>query len=130
MKNIVLISVSLLFLCSCATNIASSKESIDTLSFEKNEQDEYDIMVLDTGYDYFLKTMAKPENFHSEEFYKSRNGFYVNEWNIRHSQPQHYDPNFYSTYIDYNQSVAYGVHFEYKLYNFFKYIEWKYKIRF
>lgn len=130
MKNLIYIFILFPFLLGCSTNIPSSNKNGEGLSFEKNDRDEYDIIVLDTGYDLFLRTIAQPESFHSEEFYKTRNSFYVNEWNIRNSQPQRYDPNFYSTYIDYNPSVEYGVHFEYKLYNFFKYIEWKYKVRF
>lgn len=130
MKNLIYIFILLPLLLSCSANIPTAAENSEGLSFEKNDKDEYDIIVLDTGYDMYLKTIAQPENFHSEEFYKSENSFYVNEWNIRNSQPQAYDPNFYSTYIDYNPSVEYGIHFEYKLYNFFKYIEWKYKVRF
>ena len=112
---------------SCATTPSISDAS-NSLTFEKNEEDEYDIIVMDTQYDYFLKSMAKPMNFYSEEYYRNKNMQYVSEWNIRVSQPFRYDPNFYSMRIDYNPAVNYGLNLEYKLYNFFQFIKWKYKV--
>lgn len=127
MKNIFYIIICCQFLMNCATNIPTTKEE-NTLSFEKNDEDEYDLMVMDPQYDIFLKTIARPENFYSEEFYKNRNRIYVNEWNLRNSQPFNYDPNFYTLRIDYDSNVDYGINLEYKLYNFFEFLKWKYKV--
>lgn len=99
-----------------------------TLNFEKDDHDEYDIVVLDTGYDMFLQSIAKPMNYYSESYYKNKNQFYVMEWNLRHSQPMVYVPDFYAVRIDYEDRKEYGIKLEYKLYNFFQFIKWKYKI--
>ena len=112
---------------SCSTQISPSSTH-DTLSFEKNDENEYDIIVLDTEYNMYLLSIAKPANFHSEEYYKNKNIFYVSEWNSRVSQPHRFDPNFYSMRIDYSPTVNYGLNLEYKLYNYFQFIKWKYKV--
>lgn len=129
MKKFVLIFLILPLIYGCSTIGSTSRPSDSTMNFEKNDENEYDIIVLDTQYDFYLRSIAQPENFYSEQYYKTNNGFFVAEWNLRYNQPDRYDPNFYSTYIDYNPQTEYGLHFEYKLYNFFKFIEWKYRIR-
>lgn len=111
----------------CATNYPPTPEE-ETLSFEKNDEDEYDILVMDSQYDTYLKSIAKPMDFYSEFYYKSQNRDYVMEWNYRHNNPIQYDPHFYSTYIDYDWNKEYGINLEYKLYNYFKFLKWRYKI--
>ena len=126
----------ILFLClfvmgffgTCATQKTSSVDKQE-LSFEENEEGEYDIIVFDNQYEYYLNAIAKPINYYSESYLKAKNIIYVNEWNSRHSQPMRYDPNLYEVNIDYRQQTEYGHEFEYKLFNFFKFIEWKYKIK-
>lgn len=115
------------FLTSCATQIPKNQTE-NELVFEENDEGEYQIIVLDTQYEYFLSAIAKPKNFHSENYYKNRNIFYVNEWNSRHNQAFQYDPNLYEVRIDYQPHIDYGLDFEYRLYNFFKFIEWKYNV--
>lgn len=127
MKNLLYIIVCLLFFCGCSTNLPPIAES-GGLSFEKNDKDEYDIIVLDPQYDMFLASIAKPMNYYSENYYKNKNQIYVTEWNIRHSQPFNYDPDFYAVRIDYDPKTDYGIKLEYKLYNFFEFIKWKYKV--
>lgn len=125
----------ILFLCiillgvlsSCATQIPKTNEE-NELVFEENDDGEYEIIVLDSQYEYFLNAIAKPKNFHSESYYKNRNIFYVTEWNARHNQAFQYNPNLYEVSIDYRPNIEYGYEFEYRLYNFFKFIEWKYNI--
>jgi len=100
----------------------------NSLKLEKNDEDEYDIIVLDPQYETYLKSIAMPMNHYSEQYYKSKNEIYVTEWNIRHAQPMRYDPDFYAVSIDYNPQTDYGIKLEYKLYNFFQFINWKYKV--
>lgn len=125
----------ILFLClfvigiinSCATQYPQPSDEKE-LSFEENEEGEYDIIVFDSQYHYFLNSIAQPKEFHSESYYKTRNTFLVTEWNARHNQPMRYDPSLYEVSIDYNPQVDYGHDFEYKLFNFFMFIQWKYGI--
>lgn len=127
MKKLVFIFICCQLLLGCTTKVPPTTES-NSLSFEKNEEDEYDIIVLDPQYESYLASIARPMNFYSESYYKNRNQFYVTEWNIRHSQPFNYDPDFYAVRIDYEPNTDYGIKLEYKLYNFFEFIKWKYKV--
>ncbi len=114
---------------SCQTQPPAPTENSDnSLTFEKNEEDEYDIIVLDPQYDVYLMTIARPESYYSENYYKMKNQQFVNTWNNRHSQPFRYDTDLYAVRIDYDPKTNYGLKLEYKLYNFFKFIEWKYKV--
>lgn len=113
---------------SAPTNKNPAESAENTLSFEKNEDEEYDIIVLDPQYETFRLTIARPMNFYSEDYYKRYNQRYVNEWNLRHSQPFNYDPDFYTMAINYEANKKYGINLEYKLYTFFEFIKWKYKV--
>lgn|SRR5690606_2024939 len=127
MKNLLYIFLCFQILTGCSSQLPATTESA-SLAFEKNEEDEYDIIVLDPQYETYLASIAKPMHFYSENYYKNKNQVYVTEWNIRHSQPFSYDPNFYSLRIDYDPNMNYGIKLEYKLYNFFEFIKWKYKV--
>src|SRR5690606_31566098 len=127
MKNLLYIFLGFQVFISCSTNLPATPES-NSLAFEKNEEDEYDIIVLDTQYETYLASIAKPMSFYSENYYKNKNRVYVTEWNARHSQPFSYDPDFYTVRIDYDPNMDYGIKLEYKLYNFFEFIKWKYKV--
>ena len=112
-------------LFSCATKYPDPSTEKE-LNFEENEEGEYDIIVFDPQYDVFLKTRAFPKEYYSENYYKNRNQFLVTEWNLRHNQPMRYNPDLYEVSINYNPTIDYGLEFEYKLFNFFMFIEWKY----
>ncbi|MBF0596087.1 DUF6146 family protein [Faecalibacter rhinopitheci] len=131
MKYFIYTIALLLSFISCSTK-PNNLDTINTpnnLKFEPNEDGEYDIIVFDAQYDIYLKSIAQPKNYHSYEYYKSRNRFYVVLWNQRHMMPSVYNPNLYAVSIELDPSVNYGLDFEYKLFNFFKFIEWKYKVR-
>lgn len=115
--------------CTPSSTLKNSSNQENKMTFEADENGEYDIIVFDPQYDVFLKTHARPENFQSYEYYKSRNRMYVTIWNQRHMMPSIYDPNLYAVSIDLDPSIDYGNEFEFKLFQFFQFIEWKYRIR-
>lgn len=95
-----------------------------------NDSLEYEIIIMDIGFETYLNTIAKPMNFYSQEYYESKNQFYVTEWNIRAQNPLRYRSDIYENQIDYDSHVDYGLEVNYKLYNYFKFVEYKYKQRF
>ena len=132
MRILIITILSVLSFVSCystqkASNTAVTEEK--KLTFEADEDGEYDIIVFDPQYETYLISIAKPKNFYSEQYYKNKNQLFVSEWNNRHSQPFRYNPDLYAVHIDYDPIKDYGLNLEYKLYNFFKFIEWKYKVR-
>jgi hypothetical protein len=95
-----------------------------------NDSLEYEIIIMDIGFDTYLNTIAKPMNFYSQEYYESKNQFYVTEWNIRAQNPLRYRSDIYANQIDYDYQIDYGLEVNYKLYNYFKFVEYKYNQRF
>tara|TARA_R110001583_G_scaffold193815_1_gene363169 strand:+ start:10024 stop:10296 length:273 start_codon:yes stop_codon:yes gene_type:complete len=48
-----------------------------------NEELEYEIIIIDPGFEAYLYSIAEPANFYSQFYYETKNKFYVTEWNIR-----------------------------------------------
>ena len=112
--------------CSPQNNTANNKENT-TIKPEKNEDGEWDIEVLDSQYDYFLKAIAKPMNMYSESYLKNKNTFLVSEWNSYYFSGRY--RNVIESSIDYNPQGNYGLKFEYKLYQVFAFVQWKYGLK-
>ncbi len=118
-------------LLACSRNAYPTENNTksERLTLEPNDDGDYDIIVFDPEYETYLRSIAMPKDYYSTTFYKNKNTFYVASWNNRHAQPFAYNPDLYAVHIEYDSSFDYGLLLEYKLYNFFKFIEWKYKVR-
>ncbi|MEH6658313.1 DUF6146 family protein [Leeuwenhoekiella marinoflava] len=95
-----------------------------------NDSLEYEILIIEPGYNTFLNSIARPEGFYSQNYLENKNRFLVPEYNQRVSQPFQYNNNLYPQQIDYNSSVDYGYEVNYKLYYYFVYFSRKYQQRF
>lgn len=97
----------------------------DTLRFEpateESDSVEYELIVLDPGYDSYL-IMQPPMEYYSKQYYEMWNFRYVTEWNYRHMQPLQYG-DIYETYIDYRPEIDYGLELNYKLFYYFRFFE-------
>ena len=129
MKKLLLIIATIFLIISCSSpqNIAKDANNQTTMKPEKNDDGEWDLEVIDTQYDYFLNAIAKPMSFYSEEYLKSRNTFLVNEWNSYYYSGRY--RNIIESSIDYDPNEKYGLKFEYKLYQVFAYVQWKYGLK-
>ncbi|MCK0145634.1 DUF6146 family protein [Arenibacter sp. F26102] len=141
-KNIFTIGILILFILSLA-NCTSSKKAIsitdeektafsqtqgDTIAI-KDDKTEYEIIIIEPGFDFWLQSIAKPEGFYSQSYLENRNRIYVVEWNQRVRQPFRYNSNLYELQIDYDPNTDYGYEVNYKLYNYFIYFQRKYNQR-
>ncbi len=133
MKNYVLILLICFGIYSCKTSdkINTSTSEVKTATQDTvriaNDELEYEILIIEPGFNFWLESIAKPEGYYSQGFLESRNILYVTEWNNRVFQPQRYDPRLYELSIDYNPSIDYGYEVNYKLYNYFIYFQLHYK---
>src|SRR5690606_34048273 len=101
----------------------------DTTSKQANEDDsEWYLTVIDSQFDYFMNAIAKPKSMCSLEMLKSRNRSLVSEWNSYYMSGRY--RNIIESSIDYDPNENYGLDFEYKLYQVFAFVNWKYKLRF
>jgi hypothetical protein len=114
--------VVLAFGCSGGKELTVSEVDIET-----QDSTEYELIVLETGFDAWFATHRKPVWYHTEDFYKRWNTIYTNEWNFRVTSSQFGEP--YDNQINYEWNVDYGIHLEHKLYWYFKFLEDKYNIK-
>lgn len=133
MKTVITIILLATFAISCnstktSRNIDSHNRSTaqDTVRIA-NDSLEYEILIIEPGFNSWLASTAKPEGFYSQEYMESRNRIYVSEWNQRVLQPQRYNSNLYELQIDYQPTIDYGYEVNYKLYNYFIYFQLTYR---
>lgn len=128
MKNLVLLLILSLFsvYCSAQSDPKNEKEKSE-IKPSKNDDGEWDLTVIDTQFDYFLNAIAKPISQYSESYLKNRNTFLVTEWNSYYSSGRY--RNVIESSIDYDPKEKYGIKFEYKLYQVFAYVNWKYGLK-
>ena len=130
-KNYLIYGMLLLF----ALIILGSCKSVSTKNNDakpvviSNDSLEYQIIILDIGFDTYLASIAKPMNFYSPSYYRIKNANYVAEWNIRVRDGVS-NRAVFEQEIPYDPQIDYGLEVDYKLYNYFKFVTYKYKIRF
>ena len=105
-----------------------NKKGKDTVAI-KNDSLEYEIIIMEIGFNTWLQSIAQPRGYYTQEFMENRNRIYVINWNQRVLQPMRYDPNLYELQINYDPNVDYGYEVNYQLYNYFIYFQRKYKQR-
>jgi len=115
------ILVLLPVLSQAQTQNNKGKFQIESDTLIKQDSVEYELIVIDPGYETFLATQ-KPASFFSQEYYETWNYRYVTEWNIRHSSPLVYG-SLYETRIDYDPWIDYGLELNYRLYYYFRFFE-------
>ncbi|AZI21870.1 hypothetical protein EIH07_01845 [Chryseobacterium taklimakanense] len=125
-KAFYLLALLAVFTISC-TPQKPNPENQTVMKPEKNDDGEWDIDVIDTQYDYFLNAIAKPMSMYTESYLKTRNQFLVSEWNSYYYSGRY--RNVIESAIDYDPNENYGLKFEYKLYQVFAYVHWKYGLR-
>ncbi len=139
LKSVGFLFVFILFAMGCGSTkdvvpISDSEREVfsqkkgDTVSIT-NEETEYEIIIIDPGFNIWLQSIAQPEGYYSQSYLENRNRIYVINWNQRVLQPQRYGPNLYEMQIDYDPNIDYGYEVNYKLYNYFIYFQRKYNQR-
>lgn len=127
-----LLVISLIWSCKTPEKTALSNSievanvANDTVRIANNEI-EYEIIIIDPGFNTWLASTARPRGYYSQSFMENRNIQYVIAYNQRVLQPREYDPMLYEWQIDYQQGIDYGYEVNYLLYNYFIYFQMKYK---
>ena len=136
MKNLLLVVLICIFIFSCNTSkktTTNSSKGVNTTEQDTvriaNEELEYEIIIIDPGFNYWLFSRARQRGFYDQIYFESRNRVLVNEWNQRVLQPNRYDPNLYEMQINYEHNIDYGYEVNYLLYNYFLYVQLNYNQR-
>lgn len=128
MKAILFFGITIFAWTSCGVSQKATTDAPDqTVEVVAEDSLEYELLVLDPGYDAFLM-MQPPAEFHSQSYYENWNHQYVLEWNSRHRNPLRYG-DFYQTEIHYDPHEDYGLELNYQLYYYFLFIEQNYGIK-
>lgn len=122
-----LVLATLVVGCSTPRPQSTSDTNHTSLKAQQNEEGEYDLEVLDSRFDYFMKAIARPMSMYSESYLKNRNQFLVTEWNSLYFAGRY--RNIIESSIDYDPNINYGLKYEYKLYQVFEFVRWKYGLR-
>lgn len=136
MKNSIFILLILGVIIACSTskpNIANQEKpkatsSNDTIKIV-NEELEYQVIIIEPGFDFWLQSTAFPRWYYSQSYLENKNYQYVLEWNNRVRQPQIYSPNLYEMTINYEPTINYGYEVNYLIYNYMIYFQNKYNQR-
>ncbi len=135
MKNLLYVLLVGLFIYSCSStrnrqmNSGETASKGDTVRIA-NDSLEYEILIIDPGFSYFLSAIAHPEGYYSLPYLENKNQFLVTDYNQRVRQPMVYNPDIYEQEINYDPNIDYGYEVNYKLYNYFVYLSRKYGQRF
>jgi hypothetical protein len=129
MKKIVISLLLIIALASCHFDkniVPKEKKSIaektsDTIRIA-NDSLEYEVIIIDSGFNSWLYGNAQPRGFYSESYLENRNQIYVTEWNNRVMQPQRYN-NLYEMQINYDRNIHYGYEVNYLIYNYMIYFQ-------
>lgn len=145
MKNIIVLAS--VFVCSLIfwnlNGCGSSSQTMEVTEKEKNafqqkeedtvtianESSNYEIIIIEPGFQTWLQSIARPEGYYSQSFLENRNQIMVISWNQRVLEPIRYDPMLYEMQINYDPLIDYGYEVNYKLYNYFIYFQRKYNQR-
>ena len=130
LKYFSIFSLFLVIIYACSSspikNSSSSKEEPVVI---KNDSLEYEITIIDPGFNYYLNTVARPVGFYSKTYLANKNRLYVPVWNSRVNNPNNFDPNIYENQINYRPNIDYGYEVNYKLFNYFEFAQRKYRMR-
>ncbi len=110
-----LLFIGLFISCASQKNISDDK----TGRLGIKDSTEYELIIFDTGFDFWLASNKIRIGTYSNDYYQSTNYRYALEWNRRYSTGDR----IINSYIDYNLQTDYGFDFNYKLYMYFRYFE-------
>jgi hypothetical protein len=135
MKNLVYVLGVLFTIIACstsskhtlATTVPQTKAAVNDTVRIANDSLEYEVIIIDNGFSFWLASTALPRNYYSLSYLENKNQIYVREWNNRVLQPQRYNPNLYEMTIDYQPHIRYGYEVNYLIYNYMIYFQNTYK---
>jgi len=128
MKNLIAAAIVFLILwgCNASKNTSAfanrNATSLNDTIRIANDSLEYEVIIIDNGFNAWLASRAQPRNYYSQSYLENKNMVYVLEWNNRVLQPQRYG-DLYLMRIDYSSNIDYGYEVNYLIYNYFIYFQ-------
>lgn len=133
MKNLIYIGFVFALIWGCSTSNISGKKNFpeenktavnDTVKIV-NEELEYEVIIIDPGFNSWFLSYAKPRNFYSQHYLEARNQDWVIGWNNAFMRGNR----MIEMSIDYNNRIDYGYEVNYMLFNYLTYYQLTNNIR-
>ncbi len=125
---LMLITVGIFFLACGSLPIQKKVTEKEEPVVIANDSLEYEVIIIDPGFTYYLNAIAFPEGYYSQKYLETRNRAWVITWNQRFQNPNLFNSNIYENMINYEQTVDYGYEVNYKLFNYFLFAQRKYNM--
>ena len=123
------LSLFLMIAYACGSSpINTKKTSEEKPVVIANDSLEYEIIIIDPGFNAYLAGIAQPRGFYNQNYLEARNRVWVITWNQRAQNANLYNPNIYENIIDYQQHIDYGYEVNYLLFNYFLFAQRKYNM--
>ncbi|RYG35049.1 MAG: hypothetical protein EOO01_31775 [Chitinophagaceae bacterium] len=121
--SLLLLTAVVLFSCGGSQRVVNSQAASgnDTIRIA-NDSLEYEVIIIDAGFNTWLASVAKPRNFYSQQYFENRNVTWVSEWNRRARNPLQFG-DMYQMEIDYRPGIDYGYEVNYLLFNYLVYFQ-------
>lgn len=123
MRNLIITVLLVAAFAACTTQKKIASVSIEDENIPQDSV-KHELIVLDSGFESWLVSRAKPEWYYSQSYLESWNRQYVTAWNNKYRS----NARNFGTYIDYSPAEDYGKELNYRLYNYFQYVEQELKI--
>ncbi|MCG8311314.1 MAG: DUF6146 family protein [Cytophagales bacterium] len=121
MKSV--IGLVLFTLVGCTSSYRMSKVPDENLIGIAENKEEYELVVLDPGFDTWFVTAWSPAKDRGLEYYSLWNQRYVTEWNFKATRP--HTSELFDNVIQYDPAIDYGIEVERKLYYYFRWVDTK-----
>jgi len=133
MKNLIFIAFLFVIIFGCTTSRTSREKTFskdekvvknDTIRIA-NEEIEYEVIIIDSGFNSWFLSYSKPRNYYSQQYLEARNRDWVIGWNNKFIQGNR----LIEMSIDYQNNIDYGYEVNYMLFNYLSYFQLTNNIR-
>ena len=121
MKKLSFLLAAASFMIACSGPKGMVKIEPDSQEVTQEDSLEYELIVMDPGFDTWYMLQNTPSRYRSQQYYEGWNQQYVSAWNYLATQPGR--RLFFQTIIGYEPGEDYGFELNHKLFYYFQYVE-------
>jgi len=123
MKSVLGIIFMVFLLLGCTSSGRLSRAPAENIIDLSQNEEEYELIVLDPGFETWFATTWNLGKDRSVEYYSHWNYRYVSDWNYKVTRL--HTSQFFDTMIQYDPTIDYGIAIERKLYYYFRWVDTK-----
>lgn len=121
MKRLLVLLIGTAVLWGCSTSRDAFLPTDENLISIDEEKEEYELIVLDPGFETWFATTWSPAKDRSPQYYANWNRQYVIAWNYKATNP--HTSRLFDNMIQYDSNVDYGIDVDRKLYYYFRWVD-------